>query len=274
MTINWSKEVLLITGASSGLGQAVAVEAAKLGASAILVARDKERLGAVKNDVEAAGGTGFSFAYDLHDTEGIPALYEAIKQESGLVPTMLVNNAGYNAGGFVPNTPVDVFKKNFDVNLFAPIAFIQAVLPDMLENRWGVIVDVIGAANYHSFPGNAAYCSSKVAIQAMHESLQTEMAGLPVKTVMFNPGSMATRYNDNRLLDGRVGDYEYKSSGGKSPVDSAKALLKGIEQGKPVVDCATGMDKIGRHLAYFVPWLVDKLLVDRNQALLKNRPFQ
>ena len=90
---------------------------------------------------------------------------------------------------------------------------------------------------------------------------------------MFNPGSMSTRYNDNRQVDGRLGRYTYKSSGGRNPADSARALIRGIEKGQAVVDCSSGMDRIGRHLAYFVPGLVDRLLVDRNKSLLDNRPF-
>lgn len=273
MSRNWKGETIIITGASSGLGRALSLKAGELHATVIIIARNSENLEKVKKEVDSMGGTGHTFTFDLHHVDKIPNLYREILDTTKKTPTILINNAGYNATGFVQNTPVDVYEDNYKVNVLAPIALIQSVLPDMTSNKQGVIINILGAANYHSFPCASSYSSTKVALGAIHESLKTEVAGLPVKTMSVNPGSFRSNYNKNRKVDGRLKDYKFSEhSGGKDPTVIADAIFKAIEQGDEDIDLSSGMDRIGHHLNYWMPKLVDKLLVSRNEALISKRP--
>lgn len=273
MSRDWKSEIIMITGSSSGLGRALSLKAGELGATVIMIARTQEHLNQVRIEVESRGGMGHVFPFDLHHVNKIADLYAEIKTRIGNTPTILINNAGYNATGFVQNTPVDVYEDNYRVNVLAPIALIQSVLPDMIENRKGAIVNILGAANYHSFPCASSYSSTKVALQAIHESLQAEVAGLPVQTLRVNPGGFRSNYHKNRKIDGRLKDYRFpEHRGGKDPAVVADAIFRAMEEGKEEIDLSSGMDRIGHHLNYWMPRLVDKLLVSRNKKLIRKRP--
>lgn len=269
--MDWTQEIILISGASSGLGEALSIAAGSRMATVVLLGRNEERLRSVAKRVKDSGGTAFCLRYDLHDLEGIEELYQSIKAAVPACPTILINNAGYNAAGFVHNTPAAVYRENFTVNLFSPIALMQAVIPDMLRGKRGAIVNILGAANYHSFPGASSYCASKSALMAVHESLQTELSGWPIKTLSVNPGSFRSNYGANRKVDGRLGTYQFGQHAGRDPGPIAEAILRALETGATTLDLSTGMDRLGRHLAYWMPGLLDRLLVSRNQKLLANR---
>ncbi len=270
-TMNWAEEIILITGASSGLGKALAHKAGSLKATTTLISRNEEQLQEVKYTVEKNGGKAFTFIYDLHDVQTIGDLYKDIKEQVGAAPTVLINNAGYNATGFVMDTPVSAYMNNFNVNFFSPIAMIQAVLPDMVKKGGGTIVNILGAANYHSFPGASSYCASKVALAAMHESLQAELAGLPIRTLSVNPGGVKTNYGRNRQVHGALQRHDFGVHGGEDPMVVATRILNAIAQGKKEINLCSGLDKIGPHLAYWFPKLVDKLLINRNKGLIEKR---
>ncbi len=273
MIFKWKNETLLITGASSGLGLALSKKAGELKASVIMIAKNLENLEKAQKEVINRGGKAYIYPFDLHDVDLIGDLYKKIIKEIDKVPSILINNAGYNAAGFVQNTPLDVYERNYKVNVLAPIALMQCAIPDMLTNKKGVIVNIMGAANYHSFPGASSYGSTKVALGAIHESLQTEVSGLPIRTLKVNPGGFRSNYGKNRLIEGRFKDYKFpEHTGGKDPAIVASEIFKAVEQGKKELNLSSGMDRIGYHLNYWAPRLVDKLLVMRNQLLLSKRP--
>ncbi len=271
MKINWEHEVLLITGVSSGLGLALAKKINALGAVVIGIARDEARLERVVKEMDARF---FPFAFDLQMIEKIPHLYQQIIRKVQRPPTILVNNVGNSVGGFVQNTPVEIYERNFRVNLFAAIALIQAVLPDMLNNSRGSIVNIMSAVMYHSFPGTSAYCSSKAALGAIHESLRAELSDFPIQTLYVNPGGFRSRFFNNLDAGSRLGDYQFPEFGGsKDPSVVASAICNGIERGREKIDLGSFSDKIGQHLSYWAPRLLDRLIVVRNQKLLKNYLF-
>ena len=272
--MDWKSETILITGATSGLGEQLAIKAAALGASLILIARNRESLNRVCTDLKTKTAC-HSFSHDLHTYEQIPNLYKQIVKSVGNTPTILINNAGYNAAGFVANTPAKVYEDNFRTNVFAPVALMQTVLPDMMKKKRGIIVNIMSAAMHHSFPGISSYCSSKVALGAIHESLQAELAGTPIKSLYVNPGSFRSGYFKNTKVDGRFNAYQYRSKAEhlrKDPRIVAEALFKAMADGKEIVDMSSYMDKIGHHLSYWAPRVLDWLLVSRNTELLDDRP--
>ncbi|MBF0439226.1 MAG: SDR family NAD(P)-dependent oxidoreductase [Magnetococcales bacterium] len=274
--MEWKDERILITGATSGLGEQLALKSAELGATLVLVARNLDELQRVKTSVQDRGGVAHVFRFDLHQYEQIPELYQQIKATLGDAPTVLINNAGYNAAGFIINTPAKVYEDNYRTNVFAPIAMMQSVLPDMLYQKKGYLVNIMSAAMHHAFPGISSYCSSKVALGSIHESLQIELASTSVKTLYVNPGSFRSRYFQNTRVDGRFKNYRYQSKAEhlrKDPRIVAEAIFKAMSDGQNHMDLSSYMDRIGHHLNYWAPRVLDWLLVRRNTEILKDRPY-
>lgn len=274
MDFNWRDEVMLVTGASSGLGRALALEAGRLKATVILIARNKEKLAEVSKEINGNGGSAFYFSFDLQSVDKIPVLYKTIVQEVKKPPTILINNVGYQVVGFVQNTPVEVYEKNYRVNTLAPVALIQCVLPDMLRQKKGVIANVYSSIMYHAFPGVSSYAASKKALGAIHESLKAELTGTPVKTLCIRPGSFRSNYWQNTDVGDRIKDFTYPS-GEKLPDPSyaAARICKAIECGKEKFSLTTFKDKIGYHLSYWAPRVLDKIIVSNNSKLLAKRLY-
>lgn len=132
---DWQNEVALITGATSGLGKALALRAAELHSTVLLIARNQERLNKVAEEIRTNGGTPYIFQFDLTKAEKIADLYKKVIEKIPNPPTILINNAGYNAAGFIQNTPIKVYEDNYKVNTLAAIAFTQSVLPDMIREK-------------------------------------------------------------------------------------------------------------------------------------------
>jgi len=271
---NWKSGNILITGASSGLGRSIAIEAGKRGATVILIARNKDRLAEVKRLIIEKGATAFVYSFDLNNVEEIPRLHEQIQRKIGGNVTVLINNVGYQAAGFVINTPVEVYEKNYRVNTIAPVVLIQCVLPDMLKNRHGTIANVMSSIMYHSFPGVSSYSASKKALGAIHESLKAELTGTPIKTLYIRPGSFKSNYWKNTKVDSRIRDFKYPSGDNlRDPSYVATRVCNAIENGEEEFNLSTLKDKIGYHLCYWAPRFLDKVIVQKNQHLLEKMPI-
>lgn len=273
MSFNWGSEVMLITGASSGLGRALALRAGELGATVILIARNKERLREVSKEINKKAGTAFDWLFDLNNVERIPELYARIVRKGKRTPTILINNVGYQVAGFVFNTPVEVYERNYRVNTIAPVALIQCVLPDMMKQKKGIIANVMSSIMYHSFPGVSSYAASKKALGAIHESLKAELTGTPVKTLYIRPGSLQSSYWENTDVGDRIKGFIYPSGRGlRNPSYVAAKICKAIESGKEDFYLGTFKDRVGYHLSYWAPRLLDKIIVHKNRKLLAKRP--
>ncbi len=274
MNFDWEDETLLITGGSSGLGEALALRAAELHSTVILIARNKARLDEVGNKVQKIGGRAFKFQFDLENVSQIPDLYKKIIKEVDKIPTILINNVGYQTVGFVANTPAEVYERNYRVNTLAPLALIQSVLPDMLKQKKGIIANVMSSIMYHSFPGVSPYSSSKKALGAIHESLKIELSGTPIKTLYIRPGSFKSDYWKNTDVGDRVKEFKLPSTERmRDPYEVAKRICTAIEKGKEDFNLSTFKDEIGYNLSYWSPRLLRKIIVAKNRALLSKRPY-
>jgi short-subunit dehydrogenase len=180
---------------------------------------------------------------------------------------------GYQVAGFVQNTPVEVYDKNYRVNTLAPIALIQCTLPDMIDQNKGVIANVMSSIMYHAFPGVSSYCASKCALGAIHESLKSELSGTNVKTLRIRPGSFKSNYWVNTDVDERIRDFKLPSSDDKrDPSFVAAKICEAIEKGDSEINLSTLKDKIGYHLSYWAPGALDRIIVDKNRNLVDKYP--
>lgn len=126
---------------------------------------------------------------------------------------------------------------------------------------------------YHAFPGVSSYCASKKALGTMHESLKAELTGTGVQTLCIRPGGFRSNYWLNTEVDDRIKAYKRPSSdNAKAPSIVADKICQAIEEGREELDLSTLKDKIGYHLSYWAPVLLDKIIVMKNSGLLKERP--
>lgn len=221
-------KVVIITGASSGLGEATARRLAGRGAKLVLAARREDRLKKLADDLQSAGAEVLVKSTDVTNRKQVEALVQAAKDKFGRVD-VLINNAG-----LMPLAPLDALKvdewdKMVDVNIKGVMYGIAAVLPIMREQHSGHVINLSSVAGHKLFPGAAVYCATKYAVRALSEGLRLE-AGDEIRSTNISPGAIATE------LTSTITDPDAKASAAelyKVAIDAdavARAIEYAIEQ--------------------------------------------
>jgi len=183
-------KVVFITGASSGLGAAMAEEFARQGATLVLAARRTDRLDGVKARIEALGRPVLAVACDVTDRSQIDAaVAEAVAAFGGI--DVVVANAGFGVSGAATRLSTEHFRSQFETNFFGVIDTIYATLPQLRERkgRLALVSSVMGRVG---LPASAPYCASKFAVTGLAESLYYDLADLGVSVIGINPGVVAS----------------------------------------------------------------------------------
>jgi short-subunit dehydrogenase len=181
----------VVTGASSGIGRALAVALAARGVRVGAVARRGDLLADLAAEVRAAGGRIATAVADVADRAALHAAVRRIEAEHGPTELMIANaGRGGHTGAAAMNVPVaeDIIR----VNLFGVVYAAEAVLPDMIARKSGHVVGISSLAAYKGLPGAAAYCASKAAVNAYLEGLRIELAGTGVAVTAVCPGFVRT----------------------------------------------------------------------------------
>jgi NAD(P)-dependent dehydrogenase (short-subunit alcohol dehydrogenase family) len=185
-----TERVILVTGCSSGIGRATALEAALRGHRVFASARNRNDLAELERRENLE-----SLALDVTDGGSIRSAVEAALSRAGRIDA-LVNNAGYGQYGAVEEVTPDEWRAQFEVNLFGPIAMTQAVLPAMRKARSGTIVNVSSVSGRVAVPFAAPYSATKHALEAVSDALRVELGPFGIRVVLVEPGPVVSRFGD------------------------------------------------------------------------------
>ena len=250
---------ILITGASSGIGEASAKHLARLGARVILVARNRENLERVALEIRGASGTAFVHACDLSDADAAMNLAQTVRQNVG-VPDALVLSAGAGRWLFIEETQPKEALEMLNSPFWAAFWVVRAFMPDFLARGSGRIIIMGSPIAWAPWPGASAYGISRWALRGLFESLRVDLAGTGVTVGMVLAGQVRTPYftTNPGVTDRFPGIGRILPS--VSAEDAAKAIAGAIRSGRAltVMPWLVGALLVVNH---FLPWLTRWLLV-------------
>lgn len=185
----------LVTGASQGIGRAIALSLAKAGCQVALCARNESKLIEVKAEIESAGGISESFPIDVASEEAIRAGVKAVLARFGAVH-ILVNNAGITRDTLALRMKTADFEDVLRANLTGAFLLTQALLPPMMKARWGRILNITSVVGETGAPGQANYAASKAGLIGLTKSLAREFASRGITVNAIAPGFVQTNMTD------------------------------------------------------------------------------
>lgn len=261
------KQVVFITGASSGIGKVTAEYLSERGFKVYGTGRNPKR----------AKRSYSLLPMDVCDTESIRKAVEGILAEEGRID-VLINNAGMGITGPIEDTPTDEMKRVFDTNFFGPIEVMKSVLPSMRKQKRGLIINITSIAGYMGLPFRGIYSSTKGALELITESARMELKGFGVEVTNIAPGDFSTNIASGRyhapLLENSAYKELYQKSldlmdshvdQGSDPIKMAKKIHQVIQMPSPAVSYKVGafMQKFSIVLKRILPSKVyEKLLMN------------
>lgn len=219
--MNFNQKIVIITGASSGIGHASAIQFAKNGAKLILVSRNMEKLNKISEDLKKFNVSPFIIECDVSDKTQVNKISKIILDRFGTVD-ILVNNAGFAIYGSVNKLTVEEIESQMATNYFGMVYFIKNFLPSMIKKKSGHIVNVASVAASFGLPGIAPYCASKFAILGFSEGLKHELKGTGVGITIVSPIMVRTNFFNHPSFK-NMPKYSVTSL---SPETVAKAVLR------------------------------------------------
>ncbi len=226
-----ANKIVLITGASSGIGYACAEEFAAAGARLILAARRKDRIDALSKELEKQHKTrSLAIQLDVRDQKAVQKSIEGLPKEWASID-VLVNNAGLSRGiDKLHVAKINDWEEMIDTNIKGLLYVSRAILPGMVERKSGMIINIGSIAGHEVYPGGNVYCATKHAVDAITRGLRWDLVDTPVRVCTVDPGLVETEFSMVRFR----GD-EAKA---KKVYENVK-VLEGKDVAEAVVFCAT-----------------------------------
>src|SRR5438105_543785 len=257
---------ILITGASQGIGRALAVLAAQRGAKVLAAARSEELLRDLAAEVSKAGGTIETVVADVTSPEDRQKMVEAAKRHFGGLD-VLINNAGVGATGHLTEASPERLRKIFEVNVFGLTETTRVFLPILKEGVKPAIVNISSIAGKRGIPGRSEYSASKFAVQGFSEAIRAELVKDGIDVIVVNPGLTQTNFSKNMLE--QKARFQLDHLRGMTPEQVAEATLRALEKGKNEVTL-TFKGKLLVFFSRFFPRLVDWIVRRKVASLFRD----
>ena len=240
-------KAVLITGCSSGIGQATARRLAASGWTVYATARRLESIA----DLEAAGCR--TLALDVTDEDSMVAAVRTIEETHGAVG-VLINNAGYSQSGAVETVSLEAARRQFETNVFGLARLTQLVLPKMRDQRWGKIVNLGSMGGKLVFPGGGWYHATKHALEAVSDALRFEVRGFGIDVILLEPGLITTEFGNAAVasmseVDGPSAGDAATATAGADPYAKFNATVGAATAGAydgPLRLLGAGPDKVAK----------------------------
>ena len=234
MNNNVEGKVVVITGASSGLGEAAAKHLSELGATVVLGARRADRIEKLAKEIVEKGGKALAIAVDVTQREQVKKLVDKAVEQFGRIDVIL-NNAGVMPLSPVERLNFDEWDTMIDVNIRGVLNGIAAVLPYMKEQKSGQIINTSSVAGHKIFSGSAVYSATKFAVRALTEGLRMEVKPYNIRTTIVCPGAVKTELLEHiSEADVREANEDYVGGVGISPDSFARVVAFAISQPEDV----------------------------------------
>ncbi len=251
----WKDKIVLLTGASSGIGSEMSLQLSRKGAILGLLARRQEELEKVQSDIENKGGKARIFAVDVTDKDGVYAAANSLSGEFGKIDVMIAN-AGIGGGAVhAKDIEPENFAKVVNINLLGAVSALTAVLPDMMAKNSGHLVAISSLAGFRGLPKSASYCASKSAMNALFESVRLDLLNTNIDVTIIQPGFIKTP-----LTSGREAQMPYLME-----LDVAtNKIIRAIEKRRKFYAFPWQLASFVRLGNVFPAWLYDKIAGNRS----------
>ncbi len=206
--MKFQEKIAIVTGSGRGIGKSIALKLAEEGAKVVLTSRTKDEIEQTLHEIEKNGGQGFSFQLDVSHFKEVKNLIEKILKDYGKID-ILVNNAGI----ITPIKPIqevdkEEWENNIQINLFGTFYFMKLVIPDMIANNYGKIINLSGGGAFNSMPNFTAYGVSKAAIVRLTETVAAELATKNISVNAIAPGPIKTKITYDIFESGTMAGIE------------------------------------------------------------------
>ena len=258
------RKVVIVTGASRGIGEATARLFGERGWAAVLVARSGEEVSRIAGEIEAADGRALAVTADMTEKQDVNGLVSRALETFGRIDAV-VNNAGRGIFGTVASLDVEDLESVFRLNVFAPVAVMGAVVPAMRREGGGAIVNVSSQAENFASPFLGAYSASKIALSYLSDAARAELAHANVAVTNVLPGLTNTGFGGSTLRSGSTDDFILPDGliegpgGGVPPRKVAEAIWDAVHEHPRQKSVSLG-EGFGGRLIRTAPGSVNRLL--------------
>ena len=252
--MDYQNKIIVITGASSGIGEATAIEFAKKGSSIVLISRSLDKLQEVENKLSKFNSKILVISCDVSIKSDVERMSKLVLEKFGRVD-ILINNAGFAIFDYVKDLSIEEIESQMTTNYFGMIYCIKNFLPIMLKQNSGHIVNVASVAGSFGLPGIASYCASKFAMLGFSEGLKHELKGTGVGITVVSPIMVRTNFFNHPSFK-KMPDPTLTSL---SPKTVAKAIVKASNSSRLEI-IVPPFVRIGVWAKHTFPYLINPIL--------------
>lgn len=257
--MKYTGKTVWITGAASGIGEALAYEYSRNGANVILSDLNKDKLATVAGKCNQLGGKALAAPFNLEDSEEIVKVAQQVLKEYPKID-YLYNNGGISQRSYAIETPVSIDRKIMDTNFFGAVTLTKQLLPSLISGNGGHIIVTSSVVGKFGFPLRTAYSASKHALQGFFEALRAELHDKNVRVTILSPGKIRTNISVNAVnKDGnRYGVMDPSQAKGMPPDVCARKIISAVNRNKKELWFA-GKEVLMVYIRLYLPALFHKL---------------